>query len=259
MKKIDTVGFILHSIPYKEFGAIFDVITPDLGKIKVLAKSVRGRRSSLKAMLQPYAPLKINLEFKESNLYNLVGCASYGLPFSFKPPIIFSALYVNELTMHLYRENIESTIFFAGYLSTISNLNDLDKYLENQHIETLTYDLQLRLEHILRNFEVTLLKELIVGLSDAIDCYSGEMVAKNKNYLYEDGFGFRELTLVDTISSKQLVVTGEILQDIHNNNVNSFNLKTLKVICNFFINKKLFGKTLNSRKLYQDFLSISKI
>ncbi|MGL4455418.1 MAG: DNA repair protein RecO, partial [Plesiomonas sp.] len=50
-------GFVLHARPYSETSLMLDVFTEDQGRMRILAKGARSRRSNLKGCLQPFTPL----------------------------------------------------------------------------------------------------------------------------------------------------------------------------------------------------------
>lgn len=49
-------AFVLHGRPYSETSLMLDLFTEGEGRMRVLAKGARGRRSNLKGCLQPFTP-----------------------------------------------------------------------------------------------------------------------------------------------------------------------------------------------------------
>ena len=45
----NTVGFVLHAVPYQENSLLVDAITADFGRISFVARGAKSKRSSLKA------------------------------------------------------------------------------------------------------------------------------------------------------------------------------------------------------------------
>ena len=43
--------------PYRETSLIFDVLTEEYGKVALIAKGVRNKKSRAAALLQPFMPL----------------------------------------------------------------------------------------------------------------------------------------------------------------------------------------------------------
>ncbi len=50
-------GFVLHRRAYSETSLLVDVFTEDTGRLSLLAKGARARRSAWKSVLQPFTPL----------------------------------------------------------------------------------------------------------------------------------------------------------------------------------------------------------
>ncbi|MGL5365682.1 MAG: DNA repair protein RecO, partial [Plesiomonas shigelloides] len=50
-------GFVLHGRPYSETSLLLDIFTEEEGRVRMLAKGARSRRSQLKGCLQPFTPL----------------------------------------------------------------------------------------------------------------------------------------------------------------------------------------------------------
>ena len=151
-----TVGFVLHAVPYQENSLLVDAITADYGRVSFVARGARSKRSSLKAALQVFVPLKLTLGGMDKSLKNLVRCEVSGRQFQYVPPVLFSALYANELIAALYRIEDNSQILFAAYLDVLT-------HLEEGYPESWT----------LRQFELVLLEELGYGIDLSFDCSSG--------------------------------------------------------------------------------------
>ena len=49
-------GFILHRRPYSETSLLVDLFTEESGRLTVIAKGARAKRSSWKSVLQPFTP-----------------------------------------------------------------------------------------------------------------------------------------------------------------------------------------------------------
>ena len=50
-------AFVLHSRPWSETSLMLDVFTEESGRVRLVAKGARSKRSSLKGALQPFTPL----------------------------------------------------------------------------------------------------------------------------------------------------------------------------------------------------------
>lgn len=52
-------AFVLHSRPFSETSLLLDLFSESEGRVRVLAKGARSRRSQLKGTLQPFTPLLV--------------------------------------------------------------------------------------------------------------------------------------------------------------------------------------------------------
>lgn len=52
-------AFVLHGRPYSETSLLLDLFTEGHGRVRLLAKGARSKRSSLKGALQPFTPLLV--------------------------------------------------------------------------------------------------------------------------------------------------------------------------------------------------------
>ena len=50
-------AFVLHSRPWSETSLMLDVFTEESGRVRLVAKGARSKRSNLKGALQPFTPL----------------------------------------------------------------------------------------------------------------------------------------------------------------------------------------------------------
>ena len=52
-------AFVLHSRPWSETSLMLDVFTEESGRVRLVAKGARSKRSNLKGALQPFTPLLV--------------------------------------------------------------------------------------------------------------------------------------------------------------------------------------------------------
>lgn len=89
-------AFVLHGRPYSETSLMLDLFTEGEGRMRVLAKGARGRRSNLKGCLQPFTPLLVRWSGRgEVKTLRSAEPVSLALPLS--GSMLYSGLYVNEL------------------------------------------------------------------------------------------------------------------------------------------------------------------
>ena len=52
-------AFVLHARPWSETSLIIDLFSEESGRVRVVAKGARRKRSNLKGALQPFTPLLV--------------------------------------------------------------------------------------------------------------------------------------------------------------------------------------------------------
>ncbi len=104
--------FVLHARPYSETSLLLDVFSESDGRVTVLAKGARSRRSALKGALQPFTPLLMRWGGKgEVKTLRSAEPVSMGLPLT--GTYLYCGLYVNELLMRVLGQEIGySALFF---------------------------------------------------------------------------------------------------------------------------------------------------
>ncbi len=89
-------AFVLHSRPWSETSLMLDVFTEESGRVRLVAKGARSKRSNLKGALQPFTPLLVRFGGRgEVKTLRSAEAVSLALPLS--GITLYSGLYVNEL------------------------------------------------------------------------------------------------------------------------------------------------------------------
>lgn len=249
MERLETVAFVLNTEPVGDYGLSVDLISPAYGRIKVLSRHGRGRKSPLKALLQIFTPLHVEYKMEAHNKV-LCGCSVVGMPFVYTPPLLFNAFYINEVTANFFKEEGENTLFFASYLRALTELYHLEKgnCAISQFKQTL--------EQILRNFELDVIGYTGLNFDWRFDAYSGERICPDKKYTLDVTNGFHELVNSEVLTSG-LSIYGSDIEQIASRNFTASSLDTAKKICRVFLSYLLAGKTLNSKSLYLDYIKHS--
>ncbi len=220
-----------------------DAITADFGRISFVARGAKSKRSSLKAALQVFVPLKLTLSGTDKSLKTLARCEVSGRQFQYLPPVLFSALYVNELLAALYKIEDSSQILFAAYLDALTRL-------EEGYPESWT----------LRQFELALLEELGYGIDLSSEADSGAPIMPRKWYLYQSGTGFREIMpdMIGSISMSDAYNGADIIALRTGENLSPHAMQSMKNLIKKNLDTLLDGKVLYSRELYRDYLNVGK-
>nr|WP_302981944.1 DNA repair protein RecO [Plesiomonas shigelloides] len=230
-------GFVLHGRPYSETSLLLDIFTEEEGRVRMLAKGARSRRSQLKGCLQPFTPLLLRWSGRgEVKTLRSAEPAALALPFS--GIALYSALYVNELVTRVLEPQTPYSGVFTDYLTC---LRELAQYPKNP-------------EPALRRFELALLPALGYGV-DFLHCAgSGLEVEPNMTYRYRSEKGFIASMIVDPLS-----FSGDQLQALAARQFDSAEqLKAAKRFTRMALKPYLGGKPLKSRELFRHFSKETK-
>jgi len=164
-------AWVLHTRPYRDTSLLVDVFTLDFGRLRCVARGVRGSRSKKKNLLQPFQPLLVSLvgrgelltlthaEFATGNIH-LTGRS------------LFNALYLNELLVRLLHPFESHPLLYRAYQQALLAL-----YMGDE-------------EPALRWFEWQLLEELGYAIRAAHEAHSGAPVAADAYYQFSPIAGF---------------------------------------------------------------------
>ncbi|MFT6310789.1 MAG: DNA repair protein RecO (recombination protein O) [Porticoccus sp.] len=164
-------AFVLHSRPYQDSSLLVDLLTVELGLVRVVAKGARNKSKKNALRCDPYTKLQVNLSGR-SNLKTL--CASEVLLSSYRlqGERLFASMYVNELILRVLHEGDPLPEMVPLYESVIAKLAGTEN-----------------LELILRPFELQLLDLLGYGIDFGADVDGNEiLLAKMYTYIPEHGF-----------------------------------------------------------------------
>ncbi|HEX2549944.1 MAG TPA: DNA repair protein RecO [Gammaproteobacteria bacterium] len=189
-------AYILHHRVYRETSLLLDVFTKDYGKISLVAKGVRQKKSPTRAILQPFMPLLISYQGR-GELKNFVAADISQLSLSLQGNCLLAGFYLNELLNQVLQKEDPHSNLYAIYENTLLALQKGP----------------LR-EEILRLFEKKLLVELGYGLQLKNDFLNGEkLVPENFYQFYPEG-GFAKNPNNTGFSGKSLIaLQDEMFQD----------------------------------------------
>lgn len=229
-------AFVLHSRPYSETSLLLDLFTESHGRVRLLAKGARGRRSSLKGALQPFTPLLVRWGGKgEVKTLRSAEAVSLALPLS--GIALYSGLYVNELVMRVLEQETGYVDLFFDYL------NCMQKLALSSHAP----------EPVLREFELALLSHLGYGIDFCHCAGSGEPVCDEMTYRYREEKGFIASLVVD-----QYAFTGRDLKALASRQFPDLaTLRAAKRFTRIALKPYLGGKPLKSRELFGQFVGKS--
>lgn len=223
---------MLHRREYSESSLLVDFFTEETGRITLLARGARAKRSSLKGTLQPFTPLLLRWSGKGSlKILTKAEAASLALPL--QQTALYSGFYINELVVRLLENETAYPTLFQAYLHCLTNLARAEN-----------------IESALRHFEFSLLKALGYGVDFCHCAGSGLPVEADMTYRYREEKGFIASMIVDNLTfyGRELLAFEAMRFDEPDI------LRAAKRFTRLALHPFLAGKPLKSRELFQQHL-----
>ncbi|MBD0787410.1 DNA repair protein RecO [Vibrio sp. Y2-5] len=221
--------FVLHRRPYSETSLILDVFSEEYGRLSIMAKGARSKRSTTKGALQAFTPLLLKWSGNGSmKTLRQAEAISLGLPLN--GISLYSAMYVNELIGRVLMPEVPSPGLFHDYLTALTELAQSDNP-----------------EPALRRFELALLSAMGYGV-DFMHCAgTGEPVDPNMTYRYREQKGF-----IASVRRDNLTFLGNELIAISERRFSTKEqLQAAKRFTRIALKPYLGGKPLKSRELFR--------
>lgn len=183
-----TPGYLLHHRPYRDTSRILEVFTREHGRLTLFARGVRGPRSKLAPILQPFRALLLSWSGRGESP-QLTGAEAAGESLPLPSGALMSGFYLNELLLKLTTRHDPHPDLFDDYHRTLEALKAGEP-----------------LERTLRLFEKRLLESLGYGLALGTEAASGRAVAEATYYHFRPAAG-----LVPTVAEAPGSVSGRSL------------------------------------------------
>lgn len=221
-------AFVLHTRTYSESSLLVDLFVENVGKVTILAKGARRKRSALKGVLQPFTPLIVQYSgHGEIKTLRQVEAVSLTLPLV--SVYLYSAFYLNELLHRVLVAETEITTLFDDYLASIQQLAQ-----------------QVPAENVLRAFELALLENLGYHV-DFFHCSAtGDNIVESMQYQYisEKGFICSLLQNSTGFTGEEVLALGK--RQFHNIDT----LKAAKRFTRMALKPYVGAKPFKSRELF---------
>ncbi|MBE9568089.1 MAG: DNA repair protein RecO, partial [Proteobacteria bacterium] len=231
------IAYILHKRAYRETSSILEVLTKDFGRISLMARGSRGKRSKTAGSLLLFTPLVISWQGRGNLPYlKTTERADLKAP-ELKGKALLCAMYINELMMYLLHKDDAQEAIFEQYHQCLYALED-----------------EAALQISLRKFEIKLLELLGFGLNFHAEADSGESIQAQEIYHYHLEHGpvksrGEKLPGLPEISGDCLLaLADESYQYLADN---PRYLSELKGLLRFVISFHLGNKKLKSRELFK--------
>ena len=236
-------AFILHSRPFSDTSLIVECLTPDFGRISLLAKGARSAKSKQRSLLQPFIPLSVSWQGK-SSLKTLTSVEARALPLPIEGKGLYSGFYLNELLVRLLPEQDAHPEVLQVYQHA------LDSLVELQRTDTLT---QQSLQVVLRFFELQLLQLLGYEINFAYEAMSTKPIIASSFYRFDTARGFVRVIVGQNQSLGVDVFFGQhILAVATQDYLQPYVLGAAKRLMRQALKPLLGHKPLQSRKLFED-------
>jgi DNA repair protein RecO (recombination protein O) len=140
--------FILHKRPYRETSFLLEVFSSEYGRISLVAKGVRKKKSNSQALYQSHRNLSIAWSGR-GEMGTLTAIEASGDDFNFQGEQVIAAFYLNELLMRLLHKHESHPVLYEEYLKALTRLSHGDsiqialRYFEKHLLISLGYGLLL--------------------------------------------------------------------------------------------------------------------
>jgi DNA repair protein RecO (recombination protein O) len=188
-----TPAYVLHQRAWRESSRIIEIISPEHGRLGLVARGIRRPTSPLRGLLTPFRPLLLSWSLR-GELGTLTQAESAGTAARLGGRCLMAAFYLNELLLCLIARHDPQAELYEHYASTLSMIAD-----------------PAQLETGLRRFELQLLQTIGYGLNLERDAASGAPVVAEGLYRFEPERG---LVHVEHRESSSLIVQGTTLHEL---------------------------------------------
>ncbi|MGD8594087.1 MAG: DNA repair protein RecO [Gammaproteobacteria bacterium] len=237
-------AYVLHLKPYRDTSALVELITPEHGRMGLVARGIKGPTSKLRSVVQPFSPILVSWSGR-GELPSLTGAEPQGRALLLKAEALACGLYMNELTMRLTHRAEPQIELFSVYDVSLRQL------CTPQQCEWAG----LHLQQVLRQFEIKLLQCLGYGLllGEEAGNAKGKKVRSDLSYDFQLEIG--PVVLDDPHQEIfGIKVSGKTLLALANNRLHEYRTemdiyKEAKHLLRFVLDRYLGNKPLLSRQL----------
>lgn len=117
-------GFILHARAYRETSLLLECLTPEFGRVGLVARGVRREKSRIpRGLLQPLQALRLSW-LGNGELFTMTHAESGGSQLSIAGERLYSSMYLNELVLRLCARSDPQPELFEHYCTCLQRLAD---------------------------------------------------------------------------------------------------------------------------------------
>lgn len=222
-------SYILHGRPYRESSLLLEALSRKHGRVGLVARGARGKRSRWKNMLQPFRPLLLSW-IQRGELGTLTDADQVASPPGLSGEHLFCGLYTNELTVRFLQRSDPHPELFEHYTNLLSALAEGGPP-----------------QPLLRLFEKQLLQASGFGLQLDHELGSAAKIRKDRHYVYVPDSGPRRCAGGDATEDS---ISGAALLALKSGEIEERHLKELKILMRKLIRFYLGDKPLKSQALF---------
>ncbi len=236
-------AFVLHTYPYRETSLIVEAFTGSHGRVVLVAKGAKRPHGAMRGLLNPFQSLLLTW-FGKSEMKTLKTVEQERIVPQLSGSALLSAFYMNELLLKLTHREDPHEALYEAYSDAVTALAAL-AYGKYGVREIAT---------ILRQFEVTLLRELGYALQLLEEADSHLPLDPAQQYIYQAERGPLRCEMEhQPYHSDALQLAGKTLIDMSNNDYRDPQTQVqAKQLMRKIINHLLGDKILHTRNLIRD-------
>jgi DNA repair protein RecO (recombination protein O) len=228
-------GFVLHQRPYRDSSQLLECMTAVHGRMGLVARGSRAAGKGQRALLQPFAPLKLSW-VRRGDLGRLTHVEADGPSLALEGQRVLAGFYANELVLRLTARGDPNPDVFSCYSRCLAQLGGPQS-----------------VARVLREFELELLRALGYGLELDSDSATGEPLRADSSYVYELELGFRRAERTDSAEDqypgRDLLALRDLKLD------DDASLRTAQRLLGRALRAHLGERPLKSRLVLQDIVS----
>jgi DNA repair protein RecO (recombination protein O) len=228
-------SFVLHQRPFRDSSQLLECMTAARGRIGLVARGSRRAGTRQRALLQPFAPLKMSW-IRRGELGRLIHVEADGPSYPLQGQRLLAGFYANELLLRLTARGDPNPEIFSCYSRCLAQLGDTPSVART-----------------LRVFELDLLRALGYGVELDVESLTGEPLRADSSYVYELEQGFRRVDIADSDAD---VFPGRELLSLRDRALDDeASLKTAQRLLGRVLRAHLGERPLQSRRVLQDIVS----
>jgi DNA repair protein RecO (recombination protein O) len=230
-------AYLLHSIAYRDDKLLLDLLLPELGRLRAVARRP-GKKQGGRSHWPQFALLSVQLTGR-GELKTVRSLEEQQPALQFHGDFLFSAMYLNELICRIWPQDVGSDSLFSLYQHSIHALQAAQPHLG-------------LLQPVLRNFELALLSELGLPV-DFMQDADGEPLQADGCYLWQPEAGFSRIVqnLAPFDGRPSQGWSGQALLAIAQQQWHDEALRAAKQLSRTLLKPLLGDKPLVSRSLFQ--------